>query len=230
MEKGMEDNQEGLENQDLSSSDASDQQGDVLSSQANQLAASVFEKLQPLIDESVSDGVAKEFQSNKDKRFQKNEDELSRLRQLVEGKGMSFDDAEEVINQEVAMADLQTKLKQVLDGASTEDKGDTETSWADRQATILGQANIDPNDPELLRFRREFKEPAEYIAALPDKVWQMEGRPGGTEAGASGGEGQQVNVDLMAEYQAELAKIPRGQVSKISDLKAAYRKKNLEVW
>ena len=230
MEKGMEDNQEGLENQDTSSQETSNQQGDVLSSQANQLAASVFEQIQPLIDQSVQDGVAKEFQSNKDKRFQKNEDELSRLRQLVEGKGMSFDDAEQVINQEDAMTDLQTKLAQVLDGTSTEDTGDTETSWADRQATILGQANIDPKDPELIRFKNEFKDPADYIAALPDKVWQMGIRPTGTEAGASGGEGKKVNVDLMAEYQAELAKIPRGQVGKINDLKKAFRAKNLEVW
>jgi len=199
------------------------------SSQDNQ---SVVELLKSeAASEAIAELVAKEFQRNKDKRLRQVEDnvtEIQRLRELVEGKGMSFEDAEAQIQREDRDAKIETLAEQLLKGQAGQ-VADTNKPWTEREATILG-GRVQPSDPELKRFRNQFNSVDEYLAALPDKVWQMEKRPGASGASAAGGTGVVVHEDLEAKYLEELGQIRRGDVRSIDQLKRKYRKLGLAVY
>lgn len=204
------------------------------SAQEKQLVASLLqsETASKLISDMVEQGVAKAFQSNKDKRLQQvdeNKSEIQRIRELVEGKGLSFDDAEAQIRQENTQAEIQDKLATLLAGEADNapDKGKL---WTEREAAILASSGIDPKDPELKRFFEKFDSPEEYLKALPDKVFEMRKRPGGTEGSASGGQGTFVDEDLESEYKKEFAQIKPGNWRAIATLNKKYRAKGLEVW
>lgn len=225
---------QGAEDQSQSSEGTSQGEQQQTSSQDNQLVASLLESdvASGIISKLVEKGVASEFQKNKDKRLQQvddNKSEITRLREKVEGKGMTFEDAEAQIQQENTQAEIQDQLAQVLQGKAS-DGDDTPKTWTEREAAILNSSAIDPRDPELKRFRDKFDDPDEYLKELPNKVWQMAKRPAGDEGSASGGQGTKVDEDLQAEYDKEMALIRRGDVKAITDLKKAYRKKGLEVW
>jgi len=230
MEKGMESGtpaeQEGTEQ---SIQETSGQQAERTSSQE---AQSVAELLQSEEASGIVAGlVAKEFQKNKDKRLAdvpEIKSEVARLRELVEGKGMSFDEAEAQVGQEKRQAVIEGQLTEILANKATlpSDEG---KSWIEREAAILGAKNVDQSDPEFIRFKREFDDPEKYLEALPDKVWQLQSRPTGTEGSASGGQGTQVNEDLEAEYNSRLALL-RGNVQGILALKKEMRGKGLDKW
>ena len=185
-----------------------------------------------IISKLVEEGVKREFQSNKDKRLDqvdKNATRLDKIEELMVGKGMDFSQAKATVLKEEKDLEIETKLNQLLENKPME-TADTSDNWADRETAILGARNISPQDPEIVRFRRQFKTPEEYVEALPNRLWQLQTGITGGEGDASGGQGTPVVEDLEAEYQERLSKIPRGAVHQMNDLKAEYRKKGLNKW
>jgi len=223
-----------VEGQGLSGSGTS--QGEHLdtSAQEKQLVASLLESetASKLLDKMVEERAQKYMQSNKDKRLaqvEENKSRLDRLEELVEGKGMSFEDAKAQIQREDEQAEIKEQLARLLDGKAGK-AGDDSGLWTERESAILASQGLDPKDPELIRFKAKFNDPEEYIRELPKKAFEMATRPGGSEGSASGGQGNVVKEDLESEYEKELAQIRRGDYRSIDRLKRKYRKLGYEVW
>lgn len=222
------------EGQNQSNSETSPGEHRQSSSQEAQLVASLLESktASAILDKMVDERAAKYLQSNKDKRFQTvddNTDRLDRLEALVDGKGMSFEDAKAQIQAEDRQSEIETTLNAILEGQAV-GGSDIATDWTERETAILASQGINANDPELKRFKAKFDDPSEYIKQLPNKAWQMSTRPEAGEGSASGGQGTSVDEDLEAEYLKELATIRRGDIRAIDALKRKYRGLGLPVY
>jgi len=227
---------QGSEGTDQSSQDTSGNESQQTSGQGQ---LSVEELLQSeaaskYIAEQVEKGVASEFQKNKDKRLQQvddNKTEIQRIRELVEGKGLSFDEADAQIQSENRQIEIETKLNALI-GDEAGGAGDTNKTWTERETAMLSGRGISPDNPELVRFRRSFDTPEEYVKALPDRLWQLQSGAKGDESGASGGQGSGVaSEDLQAEYDARIAGLSKPIPPHVlADTKAEFRKKGLPIY
>lgn len=223
----------GVEGQGQSNPDTSLPEGSQSSSQGTLDVAQLLADptASELIDKMVDERVSKAFQSNKDKRLQKVDDNASRLDKIenkMEGNGMDYQTAKAEVLQEERDAKIDAALQSLE--TETVGSGDTQTDWTARETAILS-GRVDVNDPELRRFRNEFEDINEYLQALPNKVWQMQTRVQGDASGVAGGTGSAVDVDLKAEYDAELAALDKPiRPHVLADVKAKYRKKGLQIY
>jgi len=188
-------------------------QGQEGASTSNDADAALIEKLlnHPKLKEELQKG----FQSTKDKRIGKLEGEITKIQETLAGvdryeayrqKGLSPEDAK----RQMQIDDLLNKP------APEPERPGNAMDWA----TFQNQLRESGVPDELLGAN-----PQEFAQKLTNKLKPASPAAIVQPAGGSPGE-----PDLRKAYEADLAKLPRGNVQKIVELKAAYRKKGLPVY
>ena len=189
-------------------------QGQEGASTSNDGLEALIEKLlnHPKLKEELQKG----FQSTKDKRIGKLEGEITKIQETLAGvdryeayrqKGLSPEDAK----RQMQIDDLLANKP-----APEPERPGNAMDWA----TIRNQLRESGLPDELLG-----ENPQEFAQKLNNKLKPASPAAIVQPAGGSPGE-----PDLRKAYESELAKIPRGNVQKIVELKEAYRKKGLSVY
>jgi hypothetical protein len=131
----------------------------------------------------VKEIVRRELQSFKDVRLGKHEtrlesleDAISQFTALTES-GMSKDEALGKMRGEQELAEIKRELAALKGDGTSVSEGSGTKGWAERQATILDAAGIDPNDMRIgeLMKSRTFENEDDYIKALESATfeWKM---------------------------------------------------------
>lgn len=186
------------------------------------------------LDQRIERGI----QSTKDRRFsQLNEiggrvDELEtsigRYNQLRQS-GQSHDDALWRLRTEQFM---QSQQQQATPGQPNQPQfGKPRDWWVTAQSELLKSAGVPENDPAVAEFARskKFNSPEAYLSELAGFVGQrLSGNQTSGALNMSGGSATPpagANLArLKQQYQERLAKVPRGQVKMLTDLRAEFRK------
>lgn len=123
----------------------------------------------------------------------------------------------EVVTTQAAPATTQTVDAGALD------------AWAARMQKMAGVELMD-DDPEARLIDRS--SPERFQATLVDAIEarKLRGTPPSRTPTNLGMTGSANKPDLQAQYEADLKKVRRGDVSALANLKAEYRRKGLGVW
>lgn len=180
--------------------------------------------------------IERQIQSTKDRRFANLdkvtgrvddlESQIARYDALIKG-GMSKDDALFRMKVEDAIS------KQPTSGSTNSPAfgGQTDDWWVRTQRSLLSVAGVSENDPGFAEFVRSKRFPSHQVYIDELEGWLKNRRQGtptngalnmsGQASGAAGSQSDQAT--LRANYERELAEIPRGRYERVIALKNKYR-------
>lgn len=190
------------------------------------------------IESSIPEEVDRRFKSGQDRNVYRIEKEIEDIRSIVTQAGGDFSKVET----DLRIGEL-TRQVEELSGGKQEPvapgRANLSPEWVAAQADteiILKEAGIAMNDPDYVAFS------ARYAGKVNAHDWkglvqswvdkgkkQRQSQPGAAFSESSTPAADATPDELKTAYNEELAKIPRGRVTDVHNLKMKYRRQGLDI-
>jgi len=187
---------------------------------------------------SIPDMIDARFKSGQDRNVYRIERDLEELKAIVTKSGGDFNKVET----DLKISELTRQLERLSGGGGRQvapGRADLTAEWVAAQASteiILDDAGIEHHDPEYVAFQQRYAgrvTPDDWpsiVQKWADKTKkQRQSQPGASFSESSTPPGDMTPDELKAQYDKELAQIPRGRVQDIHKVQLKYRKMGLNV-